>query len=142
MTYLHFMNRKQLLEELTNNTWCMLKPSLLHGIGVFAARDIPQGCREMFSKGIGKWLAVSRTEVDHLPEHSKALIENFCLYDTDNYFIPDYGFKLMDLAVFINHSEAPNIISIDDGEEFETTRMIKAGEELLINYGEIVESEE
>lgn len=136
------MNKEQLLAELSTNTWCLLKPSPLHGIGVFAARDIPKGCRSMFSKGIGNWIPVSRQEVHALPEHSKALIENFCLYDSDNYFIPDYGFKLLDLAVFLNHAETPNIISIDDGEEFEAVRNIQVGEELLINYGDIVDSDE
>ena len=135
------MNKMQLLEELNNNTWCLLKPSSLHGIGVFAVRDIPQGCRKMFSKGFGKWIPIPRKEVDELPEHSKALVENFCLYDDENYFIPDYGFKLMDLAVFLNHSDIPNIISIDDGEEFEAIRLIKAGEELLVDYGTLVEDE-
>lgn len=130
------------MKELASNTWCLLKPSGLHGIGVFAARDIPMGCREMFSRGIGEWISIPKKEVDELPAHSKALVENFCLFDEENYFIPDYGFKLMDLAVYLNHSESPNIISINDGEEFEAIREIKEGEELLINYGEIVDSDE
>jgi SET domain-containing protein len=48
----------------------------------------------------------------------------------------------MDIVIFLNHSEEPNIISINDGEDFETLRDIKAGEELFIDYGEIVESDE
>lgn len=136
------MKKQQLMQELTNNTWCMLKPSPLHGIGVFAVRDIPKGCRGMFSKGEEEWISVPRAEVDALPAHSKALVENFCLFDEAFYYIPEYGFKVFDLAVFLNHSETPNIISINDGEAFETTRDIKAGEELLVDYGEIVESEE
>ncbi|MFM7983789.1 MAG: SET domain-containing protein-lysine N-methyltransferase, partial [Candidatus Fonsibacter sp.] len=39
---------------------------------------------------------------------------------------------------FLNHSETPNIISINDGEDFEAIQNIKAGEELFLNYGEIV----
>ncbi len=96
----------------------------------------------MFSKGEEEWISVPRAEVDTLPAHSKALVENFCLFDEEYYYIPEYGFKVFDLAVFLNHSETPNIISINDGEAFETIRIIKAGEELLVDYGEIVESEE
>jgi SET domain-containing protein len=77
-----------------------------------------------------------------LPAHSKRLIETYCLYDEENYFVPDYGFKIIDLVNYLNHSETPNIISINDGEEFEAIVDIPAGQELLINYGEIVESEE
>ncbi|MEI9956752.1 MAG: SET domain-containing protein-lysine N-methyltransferase [Ferruginibacter sp.] len=51
------------------------------------------------------------------------------MYDDDNYFIPDEGFKKIDLALFINHSDTPNIISIDDGDYFEAIRDIKEGEE-------------
>jgi SET domain-containing protein len=38
----------------------------------------------------------------------------------------------------LNHADIPNIISINDGDYFEAVRDIKAGEELLVDYGEIV----
>jgi SET domain-containing protein len=133
------MNTKALLQELTGNTYVMIKPSPVDGIGVFALIDIPKGCRDMFSTGIGNWIEVPRTEIEKLPAHARTLVETYCLFDNDNYFVPEHGFKVMDLVNFLNHSEEPNIISINDGEFFETIRDIKAGEELLINYGEIVE---
>jgi SET domain-containing protein len=55
--------------------------------------------------------------------------------------VPAHGFKVMDLSLFLNHSNTPNIISINDGDYFETTREIKAGEELFIDYGSIVDDE-
>jgi SET domain-containing protein len=135
------MDVNGLLAELKNETFVMIKPSAVDGIGVFAIQDIPKGCRKMFSKNIGEWIKVPKTEVALLPAHSKTLIETYCLYDEENYFVPDYGFKVMDLVNFLNHSENPNVRSINDGEEFETIRNILAGEELLINYGEIVEGD-
>ena len=132
------MNIKELLSELANNTYVMIKPSPVDGIGVFAIRDIPKGCRKMFSKGIGKWIKIPKAEIELLPPHSKTLIETYCLYDDENYFVPDYGYKVMDLVNFLNHSDTPNIISINDGEEFEAIRDVIAGEELLIDYGNIV----
>ena len=133
------MTKEQLLNELSHHTYVMIKPSALHGIGVFALRNIPKGQRGLFSKGIGEWIPVSKKEVAMLPQHSIDLVENYCLYDDENYFIPDYGFKVMDLVNFLNHADTPNIFSINDGEDFETLRDIAAGEELLINYGEIVD---
>lgn len=134
------MTKEELLQELAGNTWVMIKPSPIEGIGVFALRDIPMGCRNMFSKETTdeKWISISKNEVDKLPEHSKALIENYCLYDEENYFVPDYGFKKMDLVNFLNHADEPNIISINDGEFFEAIRDIKKGEELFIDYGQLV----
>lgn len=133
------MTKEQLLNELGHHTYVMIKPSALHGIGVFALRNIPKGQRGLFSKGIGEWISVSKKEVALLPQHSIDLVENYCLYDDENYFIPDYGFKVMDLVNFLNHADTPNIFSINDGEDFETLRDIAAGEELLINYGDIVD---
>ncbi len=125
------------MDELKNETYVMLKPSGIHGIGVFAVQAIPKGCTNMFSKGIGEWIKVEKTEVEILPAHSKQLIENYCLYDEANYFVPDYGFKVMDLVCYLNHSDTPNIISIKDGEVFEAIHDIAEGEELLIDYGSI-----
>lgn len=137
------MIKAALLAELTDNTWVMIRPSPVEGIGVFALRDIPKACRAMFSRSTEheQWITVSKKEVAALPEHSRALIENYCLYDEVNYFVPDYGFKKMDLVNFLNHSDNPNIISINEGEFFEAIRNIKKGEELFIDYGEIVDGE-
>jgi SET domain-containing protein len=136
------MNKEALLKELAKSTYVMIQPSPLHGIGVFAIRDIPKGTSNIFSKGVGDWIKVSKEEVDALPQHSKDLIENHCLFDEDFYFIPDYGFKLVDLVIYLNHSETPNVISLNDGEEFEAIRDIAIGEELLVDYGTIVECHE
>ena len=46
------MTKEELLQELAGNTWVMIKPSHIEGIGVFALRDIPEGCRSMFSKAM------------------------------------------------------------------------------------------
>ncbi len=134
------MTRDELLNELSGNTWVMIKPSPIEGIGVFALQNITKGCRSMFSRAIEteQWISISKTEVENLPAHAKALIETYCLYDADNYFVPDYGFKKMDLVIFLNHSDTPNIISINDGEFFEAIKDIKQGEELVIDYGGIV----
>ena len=135
------MNKEQLLHQLQTDTYVMLKPSPVHGIGVFAIKNIPKGCRSIFSQGVGQWIKLSFKEVELLPEHSRNLIETYCLYDEENYFVPDYGFKLMDLVLYLNHSAEPNVTSINDGEYFEALREIRAGEELLVNYGSIVEVE-
>ena len=136
------MNKAALLKQLASATYVMIKASAVHGIGVFAIRDIPKGTQDIFSEGIGEWIQVSKEEVEVLPSHSRALIENHCLFDDKNYFIPDYGFKLVDLVIYLNHSDTPNVISINDGEKFEAIRDIVCGEELFVDYGTIVESED
>lgn len=135
--------KQQLLDELINHTYVMLKPSAIAGIGVFAIRDIPKGCRAMFSKSDpnDNWITISKKEVESMPLHARQLIENYCLFDEEQYFVPDYGFKKIDVSLFLNHSDTPNVISIQEGDYFEAIRDIKSGEELFIDYGEIVDGE-
>jgi hypothetical protein len=98
------MTKKELLNELGNNTFVILKPSPLHGIGVFALVDIKKGQRGIFSKDKSEWIRISKKEVEELPVHTKALVENFCLYDEESYFVPEYGFKMVDLVIYLNHA--------------------------------------
>ncbi len=132
------MTKEELLKELSQETFVALRPSAIHGIGVFAIADIPRGCRDLFSKNAGNWIKLPVADVEKLPGHSRSLVETYCLYDEENYYVPDYGFKVMDLVNFLNHSSSPNIMSVNDGEYFESIVDIPAGTELLVNYGEIV----
>jgi SET domain-containing protein len=138
------MTKAQLLAELSNNTFVMLKPSTIEGVGVFAIKDIPKGCRQMFGQpdAAEEWITIPKKEIETLPNHAQFLVGNYCLYDDENYFVPAHGFKKMDVSLFLNHSNTPNIISINDGDYFEAIRAIKEGEELLIDYGGIVDGEE
>ncbi len=138
------MTKAALLAELSNNTYVMLRPSAIEGVGVFAIRDIPKGCRDMFGKPdkAEDWITIPKKEIDTLPDHAQFLVGNYCLFDDENYYVPAQGFKKMDVSLFLNHSDNPNIISINDGDYFEAIRDIRAGEELLLDYGEIVEGEE
>ena len=136
------MTKEELLQELSQEIFAMLKPSPVHGIGVFAVRDIPKGCRNIFSQNTGEWVKLPIRDVDRLPEHSRNLVETYCLYDEENYFVPDYGFKIMDIVNYLNHSATPNIKSVNHGEYFEALDDIPAGSELLVNYEMIVEGAE
>ncbi len=136
------MTKEELLKELLEQTFVALKPSGIHGIGVFAICDIPKGCRTIFSKDTGNWIQLSIAEVEQLPAHARNFVETYYLYDEEQYFIPEHGCKIMDMANYLNHSNTPNLVSVNEGEYFEALRNIKEGEELFINYGEIVEGTE
>ncbi len=136
------MTREELLKELSEETFITLKPSPVHGIGVFALRDIPKGCKTLFSRNVGEWIRVPISDIDQLPDQTRNMVETYCLYDETHYYLPDYGFKVMDMVNYLNHSSSPNVISVNDGEYFESLREIKEGEELLVNYGAIVDTKE
>lgn len=135
------MTKEELIKELSQETYVALKPSAVHGIGVFAIVDIPKGSRNLFSKNADNWIKLPIPAVEKLPDHSRSLIETYCLYDDEHYFVPDYGFKVIDLVNYLNHSSSPNIISVNDGEYFEALVDIPMGTELMVNYSDIVEVE-
>lgn len=132
------MTKDELLRELRNETYVALQPSGIHGIGVFAIRPIPKGCRTIFSENKGEWITLPIADVETLPEYAKNLVETYCLFDEENYYVPSYGFKLMDLVNYLNHSNEPNIASVEDGNWFEALRDIQPGEELFVDYGHLV----
>jgi SET domain-containing protein len=133
------MNKAALMKELSSNFFVMLKPSPVQGIGVFAITDIKKGQRNIFSNDKSEWIKISKEEIAALPQHSRDVVENYCLYDEAHYYVPEYGFKIVDLVIFLNHSDDPNIMSVNDGDDFETLKDIQAGTELLIDYGKIVD---
>ena len=129
------------LRELREDTYVALRPSGVAGVGVFAIRDIPKGCRTIFSPpptGDDGYVAIPRAEIETLPVHSRYLVETYCLFDEESYYVPKEGFKKMDLVSFLNHSDTPNVRSIDDGAWFEAMVDISAEEELFVDYGTIV----
>ncbi len=134
--------KQNLIHTLITNHYVMLKPSSVAGVGVFAIRDIPKGCRDLFASEPGDWICLDKNEVEAMPEHSRLLIENYCLFDKEQYYVPAHGFKTMDLSLYLNHSDLPNLKSVDEGAYFETIRDIKEGEELFLDYGEICEYED
>lgn len=136
------MPQERLLHRLRNQTYITLKNSAVHGIGVFAIRHIPKGCRDIFSKDQDEWIKLPIKEVELLPEHARNLIEAYCLFDNENYFVPESGFKTIDPVIYLNHSSEPNIRSLNDGEVFEALTDINTGQELLVNYEHIADGME
>jgi SET domain-containing protein len=132
------MSYHELLEQIKSAA-LRLGVSPVHGVGVFAVRDIAKGTRNIFSEDRGEWIKVPVAEVEKLPEHARKLIENYCTFDKQDYYVEKYAFRKLDICSSINHDENPNIIAIENGRYFQTLRDIKEGEELFIDYGTIAE---
>ncbi len=126
------MNPVELLRTIAN-TRIGLAPSALHGIGVFALADIPAGITDLFSPA-EEWPGVPRTSLDALPAHARKLVDTYCLKDDDMVYLPPRGFQVVDLVLFLNHSDTPNLGQMDSGNYFLTLRSIAAGEELTVDY--------
>lgn len=119
--------KKAALEKLYVVRW-----SKIHGRGVFAATDIPKGTRIVEYKGkrISYKLACRLyPDVDGKPTHT-------FLFEIDDDTVIDAA-QGGNAARWINHSCEPNCEAVEeDGRIYiESTRKIKAGEELGYNYG-------
>lgn len=129
------MTKQELIDELSNRTYCALKPSSVQGIGVFAIKDIPKGVVP-FLPGDDDWLDLGEEDMKKLPLEIQQMAKFYFTKEDGQYHFPAYGCKLWDMVNFLNHSDQPNIL----GGEFRALRDIKKGEELTISYNTVDEA--
>lgn len=130
------MNRKQTVRRILRESYCRLAPSPIHGLGVFALRDIPRGI-DPFTVGMRyprSWIAITPAEFRHASAGVRSLLASLFVPDADGTFrIPALGANLIDIGLYLNHSARPNMRTID-GHRFVTRRRIRAGAELTVDY--------
>jgi hypothetical protein len=131
------MKRTELLRRVLADCYCQLQPSPIHGIGVFAIRDIPKA-RNPF-KTLTKYsvpgsVRITDEELAVLPPKLTALIQALFVPTTEGkLYIPTCGLNVIYLDSYINHSPHPNLRT-KDGVRFITTRRIREGEEMTVDY--------
>jgi len=108
-----------------------LKPSKIHGVGVFAIRDIPKG-RYVFQGDDDEMVWVDASATNRLGKEVKKLYQDFCVPRNGKYGCPR-NFNLLTLAWYLNHSDKPNMAA-DKNYNFYSARKIRKGEELTVDY--------
>lgn len=108
-----------------------VRPSALHGMGVFALRRIPRGTRVI--EYLGE--RISHAEADRRYEHKSASDNHTFLFIADDTTVIDAGVDGNE-ARFVNHACNPNCASvIEDARVFiDALRSIAPGEELTYDY--------
>ncbi len=111
------------MKELNDSTFCRLAPSPIHGIGVFAIRDIPKGQELTDCYGSLRHYILSKKEFDGLVPEVRELIKERTIFIKGKplaFFSPNCNQMLQH---FMNHSETPNsngryaLVDIKKGEE-------------------------
>lgn len=129
--------KKEILEKL-ENTYCRLKSSNLHDVGVFAIRDIPKGTDPFYGSHEPKWVKFNASELSHLHPEILKMIDDYWVIENDgSVIVPDSGLNGMDISSFLNHSAKPNVKTGDKGITFLTKTRIKKGMELTTDYRSI-----
>ena len=124
---------QECIDYLNSTVWATLRPSPIHGIGVFAIRDIPKGTQITDHKEYGE----KHTANTLTPEEMKQLHPAIRKIILDRTYFSEAHVNEMEfyspnlsasLQSWMNHSDTPNTTGTH------AIRNIKAGEELTENY--------
>ncbi len=108
-----------------------LAPSKIHGVGVFAIKNIKKGTYIFYGDDEDLvWIKKSR--LNHLPKEIKKLYKDFCVKKGSSYGCPK-NFNQLTVAWYLNYSQEPNVAA-DKNLLFFAIRDIKKGEELTTDY--------
>jgi SET domain-containing protein len=131
--------KEELIKHLEQDIYCRIGVSKIHGVGVIAIKDIPEGINpfKTLIKRKEKVITLTDKDIINVDENTKKVIKDF-FGSKNGYDVLLDGPNNINISFYMNHSNKPNINIIEDEKEeylsFRTNRIIKKGEELLINY--------
>jgi hypothetical protein len=144
------IRKTRLLNHLRLHTYVDMRPSPIHGVGIFAACDIPVGIDPFPTNGSpsGVLIDLTKEEVMLLPPHVRDQIERFILPHSINgiqyYGMPEAGLNSIDVSWFLNSKpsgfanvEILSQISLRDARglaPLRTVKKVNTGEELFTPY--------
>lgn len=125
-------------EYLNQTVFARISPSPIHGVGVFAIRDIPEGIRitDNTTDDLGDtfWYIMGPLDFAQVLPEIQELVLDRMLFDEEErkirFLSPN---RDAILRSFMNHSDTPN----SDGEF--ATRYIKKGEEITEDFRTLFE---
>lgn len=128
------MNYKIQIDELNTYVKTYIAPSDIHGVGVFALRDIPKG-QKLHTDMMTKLYNLPYKEFRNLfPTVKNQLLERWPLIKNGSAFAyPDTR-----IQAYMNHHDDPNYDAVNDV----TLRDIKSGEEITEDYRKIEGADE
>jgi len=123
--------KEKLILKRLEQVYCRLAPSPIHGIGVFAIKDIPKGTNPFGNSFMAQEaIVVSRDKIKDLgPEILTLLNDYHPTSDSDKQVISNFPNQPI-WTNYINYTDSPNIELMTNGE-WTALREITIGEELL-----------
>ena len=113
-----------------------LQPSEIHGVGVFAIRQIKKGTN-LFSDDSDEIVWIDEKEIATLPEELKKLYDDFAIIKKGRYGCPP-SFNRLTMSWYLNDTDFPNV-AVDDDYNMSALRDIEKGEELTIDSSQFSE---
>ena len=143
--------KQKLREKITlrrlERVYIRLKPSPVHGVGIFAIKDIPAGINPFKDSYLGQdGIVINKNSREYLnlnDEYKEMLEDYYPTLGEDNnvQYISGYPNQLI-WTDFLNYcyDEHANMELLEDGE-WNSKKLIKKGEELLENPQELFNSD-
>lgn len=127
-------DKHKILKHLTEDVYVRVGRSKIHGVGLIAVRDIPEGADPFKNLYEPDTIPFTDEELAGLPPAVRDMVDDYFGKEDGLIYIPVTGMNPLDLLHFINHSDTPNVKTINEGWTFCALREIKAGEELFSDY--------
>lgn len=135
------MKREEILNFLPS-TYCRIKESNIHGVGVHAVVDIEKGVN-LFPDcvcDLSKIVKIKKEEVLHLDQSVRKMMSDFFI-ETKTHYFTTVSLNRIDISYFLNHSDTPNCFWNEKDDSFYTLENIKIGEELTLDYNKYIVSD-
>lgn len=132
------MKKKDVLQRLKDQAFCRVQPSKIHGVGVFAIRNIPAN--------ISPWITlnhhrddslhfISSHDLRKLDSPIKDMLLDYNLKENQGVYISPHELETLHITQFLNASKTPNLdFLFNTTGKFITNREIREGEELTADY--------
>ena len=130
----------KVLHNIKENTWARIKPSKIHGVGVFAVRKISSGTN-LFPETKVNFEFITWNQLGHVSPSIRKMIHDFFVDNDFGFWCPDQSLNQLNLSFYLNHSTTPNCYHSEAGEIF-AVKDISIGQELTLNYSDFDEDDE
>ena len=121
---------------MVKNIHVRLQPSPIHGVGVFAIRNIPKNYTIFPSNCT--WKKVKKSKLKTLSKPEQKYYSDFFVSEHEYIYIPNIHPQFIDISFYINHdNQKPNVMYDNASGAFKAIREINLGDELFYDYGSV-----
>jgi len=124
---------KKILNFLEHKVFIKVKPSKVHGVGVFSIKVIPKDTKIFENPPVSINTVIDKSKLEHIDKGVLKWLEDIWPATPTKQQLVLKDFDMSCMRLFINHSSEPNVYRNKDGD-YITLCNIEEDEELFINY--------